>query len=177
MKLSILWMPALMVGLFLTSACNEIENLNLTDVSAPIESEFVVNAADSIFQKDELLDPSTNSDFIDNRSKIDNIEIYRLEYQLKSINPAAADSLIEGKIEFLNPVTNAYEMLASLNNKKLRLNISEELAYEPAVADKMINVFKGSTPRATIRLKGSTNKKPIDCTIALKLYLKLKVKL
>ena len=177
MKRSVLLMPLLMLLFILTTSCDEIEDINLTDVSAPIEAEFVINSTDSTFQKEDMLDAATNSDYIDNRSKIDNIEIYRLEYQLKSINPASADSLIEGKIEFLNPVTNAYEMLSSLNNKRLRLNISEELAYEPAVADKMINVFKGSQPRVTIRVKGSTDKKPVDCTIGLKLYLKLKVKL
>ena len=164
------------VCLLVFTSCNELENINLTDVSAPIESEYVLFTSDSTAEKIEYIDASTNSDFVNNRSKIDNIEISRLEYQLKSINPLSADSIIEGRFEFFNPVINDYELLATVNQKKLKLNISEEMAYDAVVAQKMIGIFKSSNPRVQIRFKASANKKPIDCLLGVKFYLKLKVK-
>lgn len=164
------------VCLLVFTSCNELENINLTDVSAPVESEFVIFTTDSIAEKVEYIDAATNSDFVNNRSKIDNIEISRLEYQLKSINPVSADSIVEGKFEFFNPVSNSYELLASVNHKKLKLNISEEMPYDAVVAQKMIGVFKSSDPKVQIRFKASANKKPVDCMLGIKFYLKLKVK-
>jgi len=177
MKVLNLMLGLLSISVMLLSSCNELENINLTDVSAPLESEFVVFTTDSTVEKVEFIDASTNSDYVNNRSKIDDVEITRLEYQIKSINPTSADSLIEGRFEFLNPVTNAYETLSNVNNKKLKLNISYEMPFDPIVAQKMIGVFKSSDPKVQIRFKASANKKPVDFLIALKLYLKLKVKI
>jgi hypothetical protein len=159
------------------TSCEEIESLNLTDVSAPVEADFIVLTTDSLIEKTETIDAGTNDDFVKNRSKIDEISIERLSYQVVSMSPVTADSLIEGKFEFWNPVSNTFELLSSANNKKLRLNVSQDLPFDPIVATKMVGQFKSSDPKATIRFKASANKRGTDLTVRVKIYLKLKVKI
>lgn len=167
----------LILGAFSLFSCKELENLNLTDVSAPVSTDFVVYATDSIAEKSETVDASTNQDYMNNRSKIDDLEISRIDFRLKTIAPNSADSLISGKFEFLNPVTNNYEVLASLNNHKLKVGEIKNLVFDAVVADKLVGIYKSADPKATIRFKAQANKKPVDCTVSTTLYLKLKVKL
>lgn len=177
MKFSNLAASFLIIGSISLFSCKELENLNLTDVSAPVSTDFVVYATDSIAEKSATLDATSNQDFLDNRSKIDDLEITRIEFRLKVLAPDAADSLITGNFEFLNPVTNNYELLASLNNHKMKVGEIKDLAYDAVVAAKLVGIYKSADPKATVRFKAQTNKKPVDCTVSTTLYLKLKVKL
>lgn len=179
MKISnVVFASLMLVSAGVWTGCDEIEDLNLTNVSAPVESEFRIASSDSLAERSEFVDASTNSDYINNRSKIENIEIDRLEYQVKSIEAGTADSIIEGRIEYLNPANgNQPELLTTLNNKKFNVNVAQDLAFEPAVAEKLITIFKSNDPKVTLRVKARVNKKPVNVLLALKFYLKLKIKI
>lgn len=163
---------------FLFAACDQVEKVGITDVSAPIEAAFTIESADTnrVF-KTEMFDASTNKDFMDNRSKIDNLEISAVQYRLKAINIASADSLIEGYIEYKNPVTGSFDVLSRVTNKKLRLNIAENVPFDANVANNLANAMRNNPYRAEVRFRGEMDKKPVSFVINVIIYLKLKVKI
>jgi len=177
MKRLILFAGIILSGLVSMTSCSEINSLNLTDISAPISTDFEVKSADSTGQKEEWLDATDNQDFVNNRSKIDNIEISKMEYQIKYLAASTADSLLIGGFEFINPATNTPITLANVINKKMVVNRTETLPFDAVAAQQMINVFKSTDPKCQIRFRASVNKKPVDFLVEVKLYLKLKVKI
>lgn len=159
------------------SSCKELEGVSINDVSAPVELDFDVLALDSIGEKISEVDASTNSDFVNNKSKVQSLEIERITYRVTRIGTSSSDSLILGRFDWLNPQTNAYEELASLNNKKIILDVPYDLALQPSVVNQMKERFLISPYKATIKMKAVMDRKPTDFTISLKVFLKLKVKL
>jgi hypothetical protein len=177
MKSLLFFAGIILMGFGTLTSCTELNSLNLTDIAAPISTDFEVKSADSTGQKEEWLDATDNQDFVNNRSKIDNIEISKMEYQIKYLASSTADSLLEGGFEFINPATNLPIVLANVKNKKMVLNQAEVLPFDAVAAQQMVNVFKSTDPKCQIRFKASVNKKPVDFVVEVKLYLKLKVKI
>lgn len=161
----------------LFSSCKELEGVSLNDVSAPVELDFDVFALDSIGEKTTEVDASTNSDFTNNKSKIQSLEIERITYKVTRIGSGSSDSLILGRFEWYNPTTNSFEELASLLNKKIVLDVPNDLALQPSVVNQMKQRFLTSPYKSTIKMKAVMDRKPTDFTISLKVFLKLKVKL
>ena len=167
-----------MVSLVLGFSCKEIENISIQDVSAPVEAEFDIDSPDTnAISVTKLIDASTNKDFMDNRSKLDNIEISAIQYQVKFIGFEAADSLISGRFEYRNPATGVFDPLSLVENKKMVFGIAENLSFDVNVANNIAQSVRTNPYRAEIRFRAEMNKKPVRTIVALKIFFKLKVKI
>lgn len=171
--------PFVFSGLFalLFFSCDQLDEVSLNDVSAPVDLEFVVASNDSIGELEKEVDATTNSDFMNNKSKIQSLEIEKITYTTMALGSTAADSVILGKLDWLNPKTNAYEEVSAINNKKLTVGLPNDLALQPGPLTQMANQFTGAPYKAKLRMRAAMNKKPVDFIMKVKVYLKLKVKL
>lgn len=167
----------ILISLLGFSGCKELDDVSINDVSAPVEIELNVLSADSIGEKETEVDAASNSDFMNNKSKVQSLEIERISYRVMAWGASTADSLIIGKFEWFNPTTNAYEEISTVINKKFVAEVPYDLALQTSVINQMANQFTSVPYKAKVRFKAAMNKKPVDFIIKIKVFLKLKVKL
>jgi hypothetical protein len=158
-------------------ACDEVEKFTIQDVSAPVNLDLTVSSTDTnMVIKVDSIDASTNKDFMDNRSKIDDLEIDAIQWQVKGIGAGSSDSLVSGKLEVKNPGTGQFETLKTFSNKKLIVGVNETLTYDANVANFLVSSVRNQPYRATIRYQATMANKPVQMVIGLTVRLKLKVK-
>ena len=161
----------------IASSCKEVSEISLLDISAPVGVDFVVSSPDSLAAKEAFLDASTSADFMSNRSKIDQLEVSGIQYKFVQMGADASDSLIDGSVDYFNPTTNAFETLSIISHKKMQKDLPFELPVDATISKKMVSTITTSPYQIKLRLSGSTNKKPVDFTLNMKVNLKLKVKI
>jgi|GEM_PF-3627956 hypothetical protein len=173
------------LGLFLILfGCQDISNPAISVLKVTLSEDFSIRAdsatspSDSaVFVSTQKFDANSNTDFLSNRSKMTEIEVEKLKYLIKEVAPGTADSLLEGRFEFLNPVTGQYETLAEDLNRKLYNGLEVQIPVRTEASQNLIAIFKSSVPTVEIRMKGKMNKRPINLIIAPQIQLSLKVKI
>jgi hypothetical protein len=169
-------LPFLLLMLGFVS-CDEVKNLTIQDVSAPINIDFNIQSADTNqISKVDSLDASSNTNFMDNRSKIENLEIDAIQYKVSSLDGGAADTMVNGKLEVKNPGTGNFETLCTFTNKRMIFNLLETASFDPNVANLLVASVKNSPYRSTLRYQATMNKKPVGMVVQFTVRLKLKVK-
>lgn len=175
MKYSIILITILVA---FTMGCDEVDDLTKQDFTAPLEAEFTINTDSTKHDTTAVLDAATNKDFMDYKSRIEDVELQTISYQVVMFdNTQPGDSLKSGKVEFLNPVTNTYELLSEIRNQPLnQLNVLTFVAFDAVVAAKFVNSYKSDPYKATVRLNATMNKAPSHFKVAVTTKLKVKVK-
>jgi len=165
------------------TSCNEIEKLKdaLFDVS--LEQEFVVATDTSKYAGVELIDPTTNKDFNDNKDKISNLEISRISYQIITLDTLndAATKLLHGHIAFERFDGTNRTDLAEMENVDLksafRSNVETPITLKPGSADKLTEIFSLAPYKARILYNAEADKPKANFRILFRYKLRLKAKL
>lgn len=170
--------PILLVLLSFCIGCSTVDDLTVQDLSAPLEKEFLVSTADSLFDTTAVFDAAANKDFQDHKSQIESVELKTVTCEIIQFdNSKLGDTLKDGKIEFLNLVTGNYELLAQVRNQSLKqTNQIINLPFDALVAVKFANSYKSDPYKATLRLSSRLNRKQTHFTMAVTVTIKVKVK-
>lgn len=165
-------------------SCDRIPDPTLTLLRVPLSQDITVRvdsvggSSDSaLFVASISLDANNNADFFSNRSKLAEVDIEKITYRVKEISSGSADSLIEGKFEFLNPSSGQFEVLTEDNNRKLAVDQVVQINIKPEAKSRLISILSSSSPKFDVRMRGKMNKIPISLIIALEIQLSLKTKL
>jgi hypothetical protein len=143
-----------------------------------LKADAAGSPADSaVFISSLRIDANSNADFFSNRSKMTELELEKLRYQVKEVAAGTADSLIEARFEFLNPATGQFEILAEDLNRKLYQGLEVQIPLQAEARQRLIGILKSSSPAFEIRMKGKMDKRPINLIIAPQFQLSLKVKI
>lgn len=171
-------LPFILLILSLCFGCNTVDELTVQDFNAPLEKEFLVSTADSLFDTTAVFDAAANKDFLDHKSRIESVELKGVAFEIIAFdNSKPGDTLKTGKVEFLNTVTGGYELLSEIRDMPLKkTNQITNLAFDPIVAAKLANSYKADPYKATVRLSSRLNRKGTHFTMALTVTLKVKIK-
>ncbi len=178
MKIKIVSIIVLTLIVLGFSTCKQDEILS-QDFDVVLYQDITVNNPnDSIFTGAQLLDAAAqSSDFDKYKDHIEDISLTKITYFLTAFNGPADQQLLNGAIDIadtsginrinLTSMTNAG--LASLLNNETELTLNQ-----PAVT--WLNNRVKYTPHAIkVYFSGNVNKKPLDFTIKIRYYLKMKV--
>ncbi len=163
-------------GIFLTLALISCDKLaELSSVRFPLNKDFSISSttSDSIALT-QSIDANGNSEFSTRRSKLVDIQIERLEYEVKTIAPGTADSLVKIEISYSKPGTNEFVLIASDQNRKLSLGRKVSLSFNGASATGLANILKSSNPKVELRISAKMVSAPVDITIAPIIHILLK---
>jgi hypothetical protein len=173
---NLLLIPVFLVLTCLTG-CDAVEGLKFQNLVVPGTMSFnIVSSDNNEAILSDTIDLSKNSDFMNNKSKIENLEVKDITFKMTRLETGAADTIVDGKLEVLNPATGNYEALTSYTNKKLVLSQEELVVYNTAVTNVLINSVKNSPHRAIFRYNVKMNKKPVNMDIEFTVRYTLKIK-
>ena len=164
-------------GIFLTLALCSCDKLSeLSSVRFPLDKDFKISSSSSdsitIIQN---IDANSNSEFSTRRSKLVDIQIERLEYEVKTIiAPGTADSLVNIEISYRKPESNEFVVIASDQNRKLTFGKKVSLNFNSAAATGLANILKSSNPKVELRISAKMDSAPVDITIAPIIHILLK---
>ena len=162
-------------GIFLTLAFASCDKLaELSSVRFDLSKDFILKDSISSVVLEQTIDANSNTDFLTRKSKLVDVQIEKLEYQVKTIAPNTADSLVSIEISYKKPGTTEYVVIASDQNRKLSIGSKVSLNLSAAAATGLANVFKSSDPKTDVRISATMNKVPVDITIAPIIHILLK---
>ncbi len=160
------------------SGCEAVDELKLQNILVPGKMTFnVVSTDTNQAVKNDTIDLSNNPDFMNNKSKIESLEVKDILFNVTRLDSNSADTITDGKLEVLNPVTGTFQTLTSYNKKILKRNWEEKVMYNSDIANLIINSVKNSPYRAICRYTATMNKKPVDMDIEFTVRFNLKVKI
>lgn len=160
------------------SGCEAVDELKLQNILVPGKMTFnVVSTDTNQAVKNDTIDLSKEPDFINNKSKIQDLEVKDIMFKMTRLNGGAADTIVDGKLEVLNPSTGLYQTLTTYSNKRLILGLDELVVYNADIATLLINSVKNSPHRAIFRYTALMNKKPVNMDIEFTVRFNLKVKI
>ena len=178
--------PLVLVSLaFSLSSCKKLSDLNFTILRVPLSQDFRMQvdtiaggSSDSaFFSITKSLDLNSNMDYLTSRSKLLQVDIEKVEYQIKYIGEGSGDSLIEAKFEFRESGATNFQLLTSDSNRKLVKDLVKEMPVNAEEKQKLAEIFKSNNPIVEIRCSGRMNKRPLDFIIAPVIHLSLKNKI
>ena len=164
-------------GIFLLLAFASCDKLaELSSVRFDLSKDFSLKENNiSNVTLDQTIDANSSTDFLTRRSKLVDVQIEKLEYEVKLIGPDnAADTLKSIEISYKKPGTTDYVVIASDQNRKLSIGNKVSLNFSASAATGLANVFKSSDPKADIKISATMNKVPVDITIAPIFHILLK---
>ena len=163
-------------GIFLTLAFASCDKLaELSSVRFDLSKDFILKGSlSSGVVLEQTIDANSNTDFLTRKSKLVDVQIEKLEYQVKTIAPNTADSLVSIEISYKKPGTTEYVVIASDQNRKLSIGSKVSLNLSAAAATGLANVFKSSDPKTDVRISATMNKVPVDISIAPIIHILLK---
>lgn len=167
----------------LHTGCNEIDKLKDTLLDVTLQQEFVVVTDTSTFVGIELLDPTSNKDFNDNKDKISNLELSRITYQIISLDTSegAATRLTHGDIKFERFDGTNRTALAQMHDVDLKSafisNIETQVNLEAGAADKLTQVFSTAPYKVRVIYAAEANQPTANFSILFRYKLRLKSKL
>jgi len=178
--------PLVLVSLaFSLSSCKKLSDLNFTILRVPLSQDFRMQvdtiaggSPDSAyFSISKSFDLNSNIDYLTSRSKLLQVDIEKVEYQIKYIGEGSGDSLIEAKFEFRESGATNFQLLTSDSNRKLVKDLVKEMPVNAEEKQKLAEIFKSNNPIVEIRCSGRMNKRPLDFIIAPVIHLSLKNKI
>jgi len=167
----------------LQTSCNELEKLKDVLFDVNLQQEFTVATDTSKFQGSELIDPTSNKDFNDNKDKISNLEISRISYQILWLDTTegAASRLVHGDIDFERFDGTNRTALAKMHDVDLKsayiTNTETPIAMEAGAADKLTQVFSLAPYKARIIYSAEANQPNANFRILFRYKMRLKSKL
>lgn len=168
---------------FVQTSCNEIEKLKDALFDVTLQQEFQVTTTAKVYEGNELIDPTSNKDFNDNKDKISNLEISRITYQILSLDTTlgAASKLVHGDIDFERFDGTDRTRLASMHDVDLKkafiTNVETPINLEPGAAEKLTNVFSLAPYKARVIYKAEAEQDRSNFVILFRYKLRLKAKL
>ena len=175
----------LFITAFTLNSCKKISDLNFTLLRVPLSQDFRMQldtigggSPDSaFFSITKSFDLKSNMDYLTSRSKLLQVDIEKVEYQIKYVGEGSGDSLIEAKFEFKESGAANFQLLTSDSNRKLVKDLVKEMSVDVAANQKLAEIFKSNNPVVEIRCSGRMNKRPLDFIIAPVIHLSLKNKI
>jgi hypothetical protein len=169
--------------IFVQTSCNEVEKLKDTLFDVTLQQEFRVTTTEKTYEGSELIDPTTNKDFNDNKDKITNLEVSRITYQILSLDTTegAATRLMHGDIDFERFDGTDRTRLASMHDVDLKkaftTNVETPIALEPGAGNKLSQVFYLAPYKARILYTVEADQDRSNFIILFRYKLRLKSKL
>lgn len=161
-----------LVALF-SWGCDEAD---ISDISAPVSIELVVNSSDSAGYQVDTLDGKTSADFMNNRSKIKTLTVDRIQYRITTISPTSGDTVRHGAFEFMTPNSTQFDTLAALHNQKLPpVGLWVDLDTRAPALQKLITAINTDPYEGVIRFGAVMDHGPTQFTVGIKVFLKLKI--
>ena len=180
MKTKLFAFGIMILTIVMFNGCNK-DNLLTKDIDLILNQDFTVNNVnDTIFTGIKLLDASAQSSDIETyKDHIENLSITKITYLLSAFNGPTDQQLLHGQIDLTDTAEANPVNLASMTNVLLSslLNTETELQYNAAGQTFLIDKLKNSPHALKVSYLGNLNKKPLDFTIRLKIYVKMKVKI
>lgn len=180
MKTRILFFIVLAISAIGFNSCKEDSVLS-QDFDLVLYQDFTVNNVnDTIFTGEKLLDAaSQSSDFDKYKEHIEDITLTKITYFLTAFNGPADQELLNGAISIADTNGTNLTGLTSMANVNLAglLNNETELTLSQAGVTMLTDRVKNSPNAVKVIYSGNVNKKPLDFTIKLRFYIKMKAKI
>ena len=176
-KLIILASFLAITGFF--SGCQE-DSLLSTNFETVLYQDFIVtNVNDTLFTVDTVVDASAQSSDIEKyKDNIEDVTTTKVTYLLTDFSGDTTQTLLEGSLNVANEDGTNSTALTSMNNVVLKslLNNETELTLNQAAAQQLGNLVLNTPHRFSVSALGRTDKKPLNFTIRVRFYLKIKAK-
>ncbi|MCX6273351.1 MAG: hypothetical protein NTU44_19445 [Bacteroidetes bacterium] len=179
MKTKNLFMILLLVSAGFFTGCQK-DSLLSTNFEVVLYQDFVVTSVnDTLFARDTVLDASAQSTDIEKyKDNIQEVSLTKVAYFLTNFSGDTTQKLLEGHVAVANEDGTNTTSLTSMNNVVLKSLLNNEtiLTIDPTGATNLGTLVLNAPHRFKVSAFGRTDKKPLDFTIRIKFYLKIKAK-
>ena len=156
-------------------------NILTQDFSITLTQDYVINNVnDTVFSGFQILDAAAqNSDLDKYKDHIQDLTLTKVTYSLVSFTGPADQVLLHGAIDIADTAGVNRTNLTSMSNVNLHglLNNETELTLNQTSVTWLTNRIKNSPHAVKVFYSGNVNKKPLNFTIRLKLYVTMKAEL
>jgi len=163
-----------MVCIFIAASQCVDEAANIP-ITLNISQNVSLNGDTNFVVKSEVLNPNTESEFRDNKNKIESVEIDRILASTVDLNQQGGTQLLSGLISIGHPDSAGSALIDSISNVDLRTMNDKVLTLNPSQIAAVGNLLKSSNSGVKLYYSARVDSKPFNAK--LKFTFRLKVKL